>query len=788
MAGETSTGTGASPDEEPVPARYVASLGVDQECIGGKARSLARLAAIGLPIPPAFAVTTELWTALRRAAPAPLPTRLATVDDVERLADARQALWEVPFPAGFEEALQTALERMSQAWRPRRPPDTAVAGPEVQYSVRSSSPTEDRPHALAAGIFDSVLRVSRPEVESAIRRVLVSALRPAAWAYLLSHPGDERETALAVLIHPFIPGDAQGAVAWQPAAGICQIAVESGVLDGAARRTIDDAARAVGGRSAAVELEWVADGPRVVFLQMRAYADGRSPAGDRRAAPDRNAVAARPASATAVGGGQVGDDPSALPWHWDSAHNPAPLSIAQSGIVEWVDRVCDIGIRQRVVDGYLFWRAAGDAFSQAPVSTAAPEEARGFSRESFDVLARTVEERVGALGEAPPLELALQLFGGAYQTLFGSISPACKRARARLRQAVAEIFGEAAGGADMRPEAWLAGVTSAASIRLSLARSIGAARDANQRRAAVAAYLDRFGDESARWDIAEPTWRERPERLVLLAEGGAGPMPHPMPSPAPPPALGERLESLAPAARERFSALVDSARAAAAVMEDDDALYATLQATIRRALLALGRQLHVGARLTSVDDVFDLPLSLLRALAAPQEARHIAPEWAAQLASSAPLDLKAIAAAGREATERARQAPPVFSSGHPGGRWRGSPSASEPRRNERTWSGLAGAAGRVVGHAVHHPCELPLPGDAILIASTLLPTELPLIFPAAIVTETGSPLGHVAAQARERGIPAVVGLAGALGTIPPGTLLLVDGERGEITRLDDEPE
>jgi len=54
-----------------------------------------------------------------------------------------------------------------------------------------------------------------------------------------------------------------------------------------------------------------------------------------------------------------------------------------------------------------------------------------------------------------------------------------------------------------------------------------------------------------------------------------------------------------------------------------------------------------------------------------------------------------------------------------------------------------------------------LPGDAVLLAQTLLPTELPLVAAAAIITEDRGPLDHVAAQARERGIPAVIGASGA---------------------------
>lgn len=78
-----------------------------------------------------------------------------------------------------------------------------------------------------------------------------------------------------------------------------------------------------------------------------------------------------------------------------------------------------------------------------------------------------------------------------------------------------------------------------------------------------------------------------------------------------------------------------------------------------------------------------------------------------------------------------------------------------------------------------------MPSDAILIARTLLPTELPLLAPAALVVETGGPLGHVAAQARERNLPAVVDAAGACASFRQGDLVLVDGDAGLVIRIGD---
>ena len=73
------------------------------------------------------------------------------------------------------------------------------------------------------------------------------------------------------------------------------------------------------------------------------------------------------------------------------------------------------------------------------------------------------------------------------------------------------------------------------------------------------------------------------------------------------------------------------------------------------------------------------------------------------------------------------------------------------------------------------------PGE-ILVAITTMPAWTPLFgTAAALVTETGGPLSHGAIVAREYGIPAVVGAAGAIGTIHTGQIITVDGSRGIVT-------
>jgi pyruvate,water dikinase len=51
----------------------------------------------------------------------------------------------------------------------------------------------------------------------------------------------------------------------------------------------------------------------------------------------------------------------------------------------------------------------------------------------------------------------------------------------------------------------------------------------------------------------------------------------------------------------------------------------------------------------------------------------------------------------------------------------------------------------------------------------------------AIVTDTGGVLSHAAIVAREYGIPAVVATGSATTSIPDGSVITVDGDRGVVT-------
>lgn len=111
--------------------------------------------------------------------------------------------------------------------------------------------------------------------------------------------------------------------------------------------------------------------------------------------------------------------------------------------------------------------------------------------------------------------------------------------------------------------------------------------------------------------------------------------------------------------------------------------------------------------------------------------------------------------------------------------------ASTPRAGSVVLSGIPGGAGTATGAAriVRGPDDFAWvrPGD-ILVCPFTDPAWTPLLrLAGGVVTETGGALSHAAIVAREHGIPAVLGLAGALTSIPDGATVTIDGTTGAVT-------
>ncbi|MCY7385519.1 MAG: phosphoenolpyruvate synthase [Microcoleus sp. CAN_BIN18] len=108
-----------------------------------------------------------------------------------------------------------------------------------------------------------------------------------------------------------------------------------------------------------------------------------------------------------------------------------------------------------------------------------------------------------------------------------------------------------------------------------------------------------------------------------------------------------------------------------------------------------------------------------------------------------------------------------------------------PARIPAILRGLAAASGKAEAIAQvmtnSHPENAEFLAGGILVARTIEPNWLPWLKVAAgVVVEQGGMTGHGAILARELGIPAVVGVAGATRAIETGDWVLVDGDSGEV--------
>jgi pyruvate, water dikinase len=112
-------------------------------------------------------------------------------------------------------------------------------------------------------------------------------------------------------------------------------------------------------------------------------------------------------------------------------------------------------------------------------------------------------------------------------------------------------------------------------------------------------------------------------------------------------------------------------------------------------------------------------------------------------------------------------------------------NAIAPGRTPAVLKGLAAASGKVKAIAQvitnSHLEDSEFLAGGILVARAIPPHWLPFVKVAAgIISEQGGMTGHGAILARELGIPAVVGVAGATRAIETGDWVWLDGDTGEV--------
>jgi rifampicin phosphotransferase len=216
--------------------------------------------------------------------------------------------------------------------------------------------------------------------------------------------------------------------------------------------------------------------------------------------------------------------------------------------------------------------------------------------------------------------------------------------------------------------------------------------------------------------------------------------------------------------------VLSRARALGGLREMPRYIIALLLAEARTLLVPVGDALVVAGRLDQASDIFFLSLPEVYTALDGTDYRSIVREQRTQYTKEStrrrvPLVLLS------DGTE-----PAIVSdrSAADDGQLRGTPASP----------------GRVTARArvILDPHDAQLAHGEILVAPSTDPGWTPLFLTAGgLVMEMGGAMSHGAIVAREYGIPAVVGVAGAIERIRTGQLVTVDGTTGTIT-LADEPE
>ena len=213
---------------------------------------------------------------------------------------------------------------------------------------------------------------------------------------------------------------------------------------------------------------------------------------------------------------------------------------------------------------------------------------------------------------------------------------------------------------------------------------------------------------------------------------------------------------------QRFDELVQRAQHNTILMEDHQFhIDQRAHTCLRYPCLAIGNALATQGTIDSRDDVFYLH---------PEEF-----QLAASTVGTRYQDLIAERRADRDRWTG------VIPPSQIGG---GSPSGTTESAQPNVIHGNAASAGTATGTArvilTLEDAHRLRPGDILVTYATAPPWTPLFAIAAAIVTDAGGALSHCAIVAREYGIPAVIGAAGATAAIADGSTVRVDGSSGVV--------
>src|SRR6266516_6726974 len=175
------------------------------EQVGGKGASLARLAAVGLPVPPGFHITTAAYR------------YFVTENGLQEQILATVSAVTADQPTSLEEASRKIGQMFAQASMPAeiaaaiRQAYVALGGDDLSVAVRSSATAEDLPDMSFAGQQETYLNMrGETMVLDAVKRCWASLWTARAIGYRARHGIPPEEVSLAVVVQELVPADAAG--------------------------------------------------------------------------------------------------------------------------------------------------------------------------------------------------------------------------------------------------------------------------------------------------------------------------------------------------------------------------------------------------------------------------------------------------------------------------------------------------------------------------------------------------------------------------------------------------
>ncbi len=183
----------------------------DPALAGGKAAGLARLMAKGFLVPPGFCVTTQVYRDTLQAGGLNALdrwNRARCAPEAQRetlLADCRRIVASLALPRALLDSIDIALANLEKEFAAE---DGTTGG--MLWAVRSSASDEDATDATCAGIYRTVLGVSRGSIAAAILDCWASQWTAVAFTYREHVPKPCPAPAMAVILQPLLAPRAAG--------------------------------------------------------------------------------------------------------------------------------------------------------------------------------------------------------------------------------------------------------------------------------------------------------------------------------------------------------------------------------------------------------------------------------------------------------------------------------------------------------------------------------------------------------------------------------------------------